>query len=236
MTPNMGETERFVQQMVRQIVSGALHPGARLPTESALAVEYGITKTNVHLGVKELERLGLVKVVPRHAVYIADVYENMTLETLDAVFRYMDGLPARAMVEALLEMREMMACGIIHWMTRRPDRAHMDRLRECTDALGEAAGTEDDQQIFHALRELLRCFYIESGNQLFPLLVRSLSVSMRKSLTRVAQYADPMKTVAVYRAIQRHVEAGDRAAAVEVFLAWNDRLANEFLQKAYPND
>ena len=68
----MSEKERFLQEMIRRITAGELESGTRLPTESEIAEKTGIAKTNIHLGIKELERLGFVKVVPRHAVYIAD--------------------------------------------------------------------------------------------------------------------------------------------------------------------
>lgn len=237
MTPTMGETERFVQQMVRQIANGELRPGTRLPTESALAGQYGITKTNVHLGVKELERLGFVKVVPRHAVYIADLRESMTLNSLDAVFRYADGLPPRGFVEALLEMREMMAYGILHWMARRPpDRAQLDRLSGHITALEQAATDGDETKIQLALNELLYCFYLRSGNQLFPLLVRSLQFSMNRTMFYMSKFTDIQEMAAVYRAAHHHISVGDRAAATSVWSAWNERQTALFLNAAYPNE
>ena len=135
----MSEKERFLQEMIRRITAGELESGTRLPTESEIAEKTGIAKTNIHLGIKELERLGFVKVVPRHAVYIADIRENITLEGLNATFRYVEGLPNRPTASALLELREMMAFGVMRWMTRHPDLAHMERLRKCCAALEKAA-------------------------------------------------------------------------------------------------
>ena len=45
MSERIGEKERFLQEMIRRIATGELESGARLPTESELAAEYGIAKT-----------------------------------------------------------------------------------------------------------------------------------------------------------------------------------------------
>lgn len=56
-TENRSERERFLDRMLKEILSGQRKPGDRLPTESELAEQYGLRKTNVHLGLQELERL-----------------------------------------------------------------------------------------------------------------------------------------------------------------------------------
>ena len=86
MNTTPGEKERFVQNMIQQILDGTLPAGYRLPTESELAAQHAIAKTNIHLGVKELERYGLVKIVPRHAMYIEDFSKSITLDGINAVF------------------------------------------------------------------------------------------------------------------------------------------------------
>lgn len=63
-TENRSERERFLDRMLKEILSGQRKPGDRLPTESELAGQYGLRKTNVHLGLQELERLGFLRVVP----------------------------------------------------------------------------------------------------------------------------------------------------------------------------
>lgn len=50
-TENRSERERFLDRMLKEILSGQRKPGDRLPTESELAEQYGLRKTNVHLGL-----------------------------------------------------------------------------------------------------------------------------------------------------------------------------------------
>ena len=225
MSERIGEKERFLQEMIRRIATGELASGTKLPTESELAEEYGIAKTNIHLGIKELERLGFVQVVPRHAVYIADMHESLTLDGVNATFRYVDGLPNRAVASALLELREMMAFGVMRWMTRHPDRAHMDQLRQCCTALEQAAAVGGTEAVYPPLLDFMRVFYHEAGNDIFPLLIRSFSDTMMKSVSYMARFADPVEMAAVYRSVLQHVDAGDVFAAMDVWAAWNTRLS-----------
>lgn len=70
------EQERFIDRMLKEILGGQRNPGDRLPTESELAAQYDLRKTNVHLALKELERLGFLEIVPRHATYVAPYWEK----------------------------------------------------------------------------------------------------------------------------------------------------------------
>ena len=235
MTEQFSEKERFVCCMVRKISSGELVPGLRLPTESELAEEFGIAKTNVHLGVKELERDGFLKVVPRHAMYVADLRETLTLEGVDAIFRYADRFPSRRIVEAMLEMREMLAYGVLRWMVRRPDRAHREKLLGLCSDLEESGKRGDTGAAEQAMLEILRVFYMESGNAIFPLLVRSFRATVSTSAKRIVQFSDPEEIAAVYRSVLRHVETGDIHAAMSVWAAWSGRMSRELLTAAFPD-
>ena len=97
-TGSGSERERFLDRMLKEILSGKRSPGDRLPTESELAEQYGLRKTNVHLGLQELERLGFLTVVPRHATYVAPYWEQANLETLAAIMTH-GGKPKPELVE-----------------------------------------------------------------------------------------------------------------------------------------
>lgn len=130
-TENRSERERFLDCMLKEILSGQRNPGDRLPTESELAEQYGLRKTNVHLGLQELERLGFLKVVPRHATYVAPYWEQANLETLAAIMTH-GGKPQPELVDAFLELREMVALGWFRWMGRNPKTEQMRHLYGCS--------------------------------------------------------------------------------------------------------
>lgn len=229
-----GEEERFVQQIVRRIAEGELKSGERLPTESEMAVEYGMAKTNIHLGIKELKRLGFVSVVPRHAVYVADLRSSITMEGVNAIFHYVDRLPNRAVTESMLELRVMMVCGVVSWMALHPDSAHMERLRERCAALERAARSEDREAVFQATRRFHQTLFLEVGNGIFPLLARSFYDTMSQADKYIAMNTDPVETADVYRTMLECIETGDASAAIETWTAWNDRLSGVLLSGSFP--
>jgi len=84
-------TELFERQIQGMILSGQVEPGEKLPTEAELAENMHISKSAVHAGIKNLERMGFLRVSPRHGVYIADWAECGNVDTLISILKYRDG-------------------------------------------------------------------------------------------------------------------------------------------------
>ena len=175
-TENRSERERFLDCMLKEILSGWRNPGDRLPTESELAEQYGLRKTNVHLGLQELERLGFLKVVPRHATYVAPYWEQANLETLAAIMTH-GGKPQPELVDAFLELREMVALGWFRWTGRNPkteQMRHLYGLLERMEAIAYAPdGEKDNPKFLDLVNQFLVCMFAESDNMIFRVLLRS---------------------------------------------------------------
>ena len=175
-TENRSERERFLDCMLKEILSGQRNPGDRLPTESELAEQYGLRKTNVHLGLQELERLGFLKVVPRHATYVAPYWEQANLETLAAIMTH-GGKPQPELVDAFLELREMVALGWFRWTGRNPkteQMRHLYGLLERMEAIAYAPdGEKDNPEFLDLVNQFLVCMFAESDNMIFRVLLRS---------------------------------------------------------------
>ena len=175
-TENRSERERFLDCMLKEILSGRRNPGDRLPTESELAEQYGLRKTNVHLGLQELERLGFLKVVPRHATYVAPYWEQANLETLAAIMTH-GGKPQPELVDAFLELREMVALGWFRWTGRNPkteQMRHLYGLLERMEAIAYAPdGEKDNPKFLDLVNQFLVCMFAESDNMIFRVLLRS---------------------------------------------------------------
>lgn len=219
--------------MMQQILHGTLNAGERLPTESELSAQYQIAKTNVHLGIKELERLGFLKVVPRHATYVADIWDHVTLEALAAMVEYSDGKPDREVASVFLALREMMGCGVIRWMARKPNPEHMRALQAHCDALERAARLSDREACEMALRDFMICMYMETDNPIFSVLMRSARNVAHYALALMDSYFAPVQAAAVYREVLGLVEEGEAVEAVRVWTAWNDSVTAEFLHNTY---
>lgn len=102
--------ELFIQKIEGMILSGALKPGERLPTERELADEMNISKTIVHEGIRELSRLGFLDVVSRKGVTVADYAQNGNLDTLMAIMKYNGGYLNPQTAKSLLDVRAFLEC------------------------------------------------------------------------------------------------------------------------------
>ena len=97
--------ELFVEKIQGLILSGRLAVGDRLPSERELADEMKVSKTIVHLGLKDLERMGFIRVNARQGTFVANYAENGTYETLNAIIKFNGGKLDHQNVASLLELR-----------------------------------------------------------------------------------------------------------------------------------
>ena len=103
-------TDLFVQQIENMILSGELAVGEQLPPARELSIRMGVSRPVISAGVIELEKLGFVEIIPRQGVYVSDYRRKGTVETLNAIMRYNQGMMRKSEVKSLLEVRESLEC------------------------------------------------------------------------------------------------------------------------------
>ncbi|MEG1633976.1 MAG: GntR family transcriptional regulator [Oscillospiraceae bacterium] len=166
--------ELFVERVEGMIFSGALAPGDRIPSERDLAEQMKISKTIVHLGLEDLERMGFIRVAPRKGSFVADFAETGNLETLNAILRYNGGKLDRQMIVSIVELRDAVEGGALRRLSRSHTEEDMEELRTMMDEFAEAAKLSPDVPTVSAA--LARFHYkicTLSGNRLFPLIMNA---------------------------------------------------------------
>lgn len=230
-TENRSERERFLDRMLKEILSGQRSPGDRLPTESELAGQYGLRKTNVHLGLQELERLGFLRVVSRHATYVAPYWEQANLETLAAIMTH-GGKPKPELVDAFLELREMVALGWFRWMSRNPkteQMRHLYGLLERMEAIAYApAGEKDKPEFLDLVNQFLVCMFAESDNMIFRVLLRSSRELAHVTYYIVAYTLDMRELCTTYRTVLDGLTSGHASEAIDYWCGWSDKVTVQY--------
>lgn len=225
------EQERFVDRMLKEILSGQRNPGDRLPTESELAAQYGLRKTNVHLALKELERLGFLEIVPRHATYVAHYWEQAKLETLAAIMTH-GGRPRPELVDAFLELREMVALGWFRWVGRCPNEAQLEKLYGLLaqmDAIaGAPDGEKDKPEFLELVNRFLVCMFAESDNMIFRVLLRSARELAHVAYYMVAYTLDMQELCRTYRTVLDGLKSGHVSEAIDYWCVWSDRVTLQY--------
>ena len=166
--------ELFIERIEGMILSGALKPGDRLPSERDLAEQMKISKTIVHIGIEDLSRMGFLEVTPRRGTVVADFAETGNLETLNAILRYNGGKLDRQMVVSIIELRSAVEGGALIRLGRRHTPEDIAELRGMLANYSELAKENPDiQTMADALAKVHYRICTLSGNQLFPLIMNA---------------------------------------------------------------
>lgn len=126
-----------------QIISGELPPGSRL-VETELAARFGTSRGPVREAIRELEREGIVMVLPRRGAVVG----SLSRKDLEELYSVREALE-------LLALRE--AC-------RKADDATLEAIKVQLDAIDRALESGDSAQVVHADLEFHRAICRAAGN------------------------------------------------------------------------
>lgn len=210
-------TVEAIEQIKRRIVSGALHPGDRLPREADLAADLGVSRNSLREAVSALSLVRILDVRQGDGTYVTSLTPQVLLEALSFVvdFRRDDSLLQ------FLEIRRILEPAATARAAMRITPAEIAELRTLTSAVKdflapdrrtestsvEALVAQDIQ--FH---KLLASF---SGNEVLASLIDSISVpTMRARAWRIL-----IQEEAVQRIVDEHSSIIDALAMGQPDLA-----------------
>lgn len=167
-------TELFERQMQGAILSGQVVPGEKLPTEAELAESMNISKSAVHTGIKNLERMGFVRIVPRHGIYVCDWAEYGNVDTLISVLKYQGGKLDKSTASSLLQTRNVVEGLAAQLFIQRHTNADILAMRSIINdfrAEAKARPRVDVEKLAELACSFHRYICVKSGNNVIPLIV-----------------------------------------------------------------
>lgn len=148
----------------RQILSGELTRGERLPGERELAIRYGTNRNTLREAVRKLEQSHLVTVRHGQGVTVADFRQTGTMELLPPFLESTSDMAEVAhLVEDLLPARLMVIEFAARLAVRRADKADIERLCDITELLINAFEKGDPVLIAHGFQRWLEAL-IDAGH------------------------------------------------------------------------
>ena len=87
------------------ILSGDLAPGERLPSERDLAMRLGVSRPVLHQAIVALDAKGLVRIEPRHGVFICDFKRDGSMALLMTLMQHSDGIYQPQLLTSLIQAR-----------------------------------------------------------------------------------------------------------------------------------
>ncbi|MEU1802663.1 FadR/GntR family transcriptional regulator [Streptomyces sp. NPDC019937] len=135
----MAVTDEAIEKIKGMIVSGALRPGDRLPKESELAADLGLSRNSLREAVRALSLIRILDVRQGDGTYVTSLDPQLLLEALSFVvdFHRDDTVLEFLAVRRILEpAATAQACG-------RISDAALDALGAQLDALGQTPSVEE---------------------------------------------------------------------------------------------
>ncbi|MFI0981636.1 FadR/GntR family transcriptional regulator [Streptomyces sp. NPDC021093] len=204
----MAVTDEAIERIKAMIVSGALRPGDRLPKESELAAELGLSRNSLREAVRALSLIRILDVRQGDGTYVTSLDPQLLLEAVSFVvdFHRDDTVLEFLAVRRILEpAATAMACLHI-------EEAELDTLEEQLTALGPAPSVEE---LVAADLEFHRSIVRGSGNSVLCSLLDGLSgPTTRARIWRGLTQEDAItRTLHEHRAILGALRARDAEAA-----------------------
>lgn len=205
-------TEGAIDKIRERIVSGAWGPGDRLPKESELAAELGLSRNSLREAVRALSQLRVLEVRQGDGTYVSSLEPGLLLESTGFISHLLLGDTELE----LYEVRRILEAAAASLAAGRIDAPERDELTQSLDRMRDARTVEELVEAdvaFHAV--IARA----AGNAVLASLLASLATrTMRARLWHGRQAAGALdETRDEHRRIFEAIMAGDpelaRAAA-----------------------
>ncbi len=213
LAPGARLADRVADALAEEVRSGRLSAGERLPTETALAEQFGVSRTVVREAVSRLKSLGLVDSRQGSGVYVREA----AVEPL----RFEVPLTAgREAVIQMVELRRALEAEVAALAAQRRTKADLQRIRQAIRALQAAVaaggnGADEDLQFHRAIAEAARNPFLLGTLQYLRQFLRGATRVTRANEARRADFA--REVAQEHARIVEAIEAGDarraRAAA-----------------------
>jgi DNA-binding FadR family transcriptional regulator len=205
-------TEGAIDKIRERIVSGAWGPGDRLPKESELAAELGLSRNSLREAVRALSQMRVLEVRQGDGTYVSSLEPDLLLESTGFVSHLLLGETG----VALSEVRRILEAAAAALAAARIDELGKHELGSSLERMRDAQGVEELVEAdvaFHAV--IARA----TGNPVLVSLLASLSTRMMRVRLWHGRTSDDAihETREEHRRIYEAIIAGDpdlaRAAA-----------------------
>lgn len=128
-----------VIQIERDVLSGKLEPGERLPSEERLCERFGASRTVIREAIQQLKGRGILRTTKGSGSYIA----NPSLSTLGSAVEAYSALALEADFLELIDFRILIETECARLAAREADASMLEDLRTILARMAEACGNKD---------------------------------------------------------------------------------------------
>src|SRR5258706_7335002 len=132
-------TDDAIDKIRERIVSGAWRPGDRLPKESELAAELGLSRNSLREAVRALSQLRVLEVRQGDGTYVSSLEPGLLLESTGFISHLLLG---ETEIE-LYEVRRILEASAASLAAGRIDAAEKEDLAQSLERMREAKSVEE---------------------------------------------------------------------------------------------
>ena len=203
-------SEQVVVAHIRDLIEkGLVRPGDKLPAERDLAVQIGVSRPTVRVGLRALAAMGIVESRHGSGTYIPDGPPALGSQSL-SLLAALHGFTREEMYDAR-RVLEVGAAGMAS------EHATADQLATIADEVTNLFATLDDPLVFlvHDIR-FHRAVADASGNPIIAALVEMVSAlyyDRRRETAELASDRDLREAAELHRGIYQAIRARNSEAA-----------------------
>lgn len=172
--------EQLAERIRQQILSGALNPGDRLPTERIFARDYGVSRTVVREAVKTLQQEGLIEVKAGLGTFVVDATDRAFSQS----FSLLMSLNLNDNMLDVVEIREILEAQMAALAATRAKSEDIDKMKSAVAIMDRSL--EDVGEFIKQDHAFHLALAHATQNAVMPLLISSIVDLLQQLRSRTA--------------------------------------------------
>jgi GntR family transcriptional regulator, transcriptional repressor for pyruvate dehydrogenase complex len=208
--------DEVFDQVLDEVVSGALGPGEPLPSERRLAEVLGVSRPAVREALQRMTQTRLLEVRHGGTTTVRDFRTHAGLDLLPSLL-VRGGSVDTSVVRSVVEARLLIGPGVAALAAPRRTDAHLDQIGAAVAAYADSDDPVERQRLTLAYWDRV----VDAADSItFRLMFNSLRAAYEPALPVLAAVLDAGESTRPYRLLTAAIEDGDpdtaRAAAERV--------------------
>lgn len=134
------KSDQVVDRFIKQMINGDLHPGSKLPIESELAKEFGVSRVTLREAFKKLSLMGLIDIQQGHGTYVCEVSPNSFMQPLLPLL-----ILNKKNMDELYDARLIIECGAVKLVAERRSVDDIIKLSEYLHRMEESLNSYSNE-------------------------------------------------------------------------------------------
>ncbi|MBN2797472.1 MAG: FadR family transcriptional regulator [Clostridia bacterium] len=196
----MQAVDLFVEEITKRILSRTYEAGSKLPTERELITIFNYSRQTIHNGLIKLSEIGLIKIVPRHGVWVLDYKTQTNFKILDALIQMDKESIESSLKSDIIEFFEYHIQFMISKAMKNPYDPYLETL------LIQLRNTSDLHACQSMIFEFFHCLSMMSHNQVVIMMINSFREGIENASYYLLDSEIKPVTLSIMEAIQIHLQ------------------------------